>query len=78
MLELRVVGMRARVLLRNTQTRRYYAGRDHWVNEQSGALDFESLENAGQRVYEEHLSQTEVVLHFEDPECELAMPIRAE
>ena len=67
-----------RVILRNKKTGLYYAGCDQWIPEASQALDFDEIEHAGQLAFEVGFTELEVVLSYDDPVCQLALPIRPE
>jgi hypothetical protein len=67
-----------RVVLRNRRTGLYYASCDRWVPDPSEALDLDAIEHAGRLAFEEGLTELEVVLDYDDPICQLALPIRPE
>ena len=62
-----------KVLLRDEQSRHYYGGNAAWVAELSQALNFGSIERAGQQAQECRPRVLSVVLKYENPECELAL-----
>ncbi len=64
-----------RVYLRNARTGQYYASGHRWVSEPWQALDLEGLERASQLAFGEDITEAEVVLSYEDPVCQLAVPI---
>lgn len=66
-----------RVLLRKTNNSHYYAGKNQWTVDPRYARDFEQVETAIQLHRDERLAGVEVVLSFDDPLCELALPIQA-
>jgi hypothetical protein len=65
-----------RVLLRNSRIGLYYAGRQHWVGSPDAAADLQSVERATELSREEHFDQMEVLVEYDDPSCELVLPIR--
>ena len=67
-----------RALLRNRKTGLYYASCEQWVPDPSRALDFDKIEHPGLLAFGEGVSGLEVVLRYEDSNCELALPIRLE
>jgi hypothetical protein len=67
-----------RVLLRNTQTGLYYARRYRWVAEPSRALDLGDIERASRFALEENVTPVEVILSYNNPICQLALPVRLE
>jgi hypothetical protein len=64
-----------RVLLRSAKTRLYCVGIDQWTQDPDGARDFELAEQAIQFGREEQLTGMEVVLSYDDPFCDLVLPI---
>jgi CheY-like chemotaxis protein len=64
-----------RVLLRDRQSRRFYAGRAQWVDNKPHAIDFERIDLAEAVASAEHLHTVEIVLDYDDPGCELTLPI---
>ncbi|HOX58076.1 MAG TPA: hypothetical protein P5205_14340 [Candidatus Paceibacterota bacterium] len=65
-----------KVLLRKTNNSHYYVGKDHWTADSRCARDFGEVETAIQLHRDERLTDVEVVLSFDDPQCELVLPIR--
>jgi len=63
------------VLLRDKQSRAFYAGYTAWVREKREALDFERIELAEAVATAERLREAEIVLAYEQPGCELTLPI---
>ncbi len=51
-----------KVLLQNKQTRRYYAGPDHWVEDPNQALSFSDVSAAAKAFSEEDLTDAEIVI----------------
>ena len=56
-----------KVLLRNTGSGLYYAGKDHWVPNGSLARDFEEVERAAMWLEDTCLSGVEIALSYNDP-----------
>jgi hypothetical protein len=65
-----------KVLLRKTNNSHYYVGKNQWTADSRYARDFEEVENAIQCHRDDQLMGVEVVLRFDDPICDLALPIR--
>jgi hypothetical protein len=65
-----------KAILRNRKTELYYARCDQWVTDPSRALDLEEIGHPGQFVIEVAVTDLEVVLICEDPNWELALPVR--
>jgi len=63
-----------RVLLRDKQSRAFYAGYTAWVRERAAALDFERIELAQAVATAERLRQAEIVLAYEQLGCDIAFP----
>jgi hypothetical protein len=51
-----------RVLLKNTETKLYFAGSDQWTQDTTQALDFEHIDRAVQAYTHEGLAYAEIVL----------------
>ena len=64
-----------RVVLRHAEIGLYYAGRKHWVGDQGAALDLQSIERATELSREESFGAMEIVVWYDDPTCELVLPI---
>jgi hypothetical protein len=63
------------VLLRHSRMRLYYAGRKHWVGNPGAALDLESIERAKELSVAESFSDMEILVTYEDSDCELVLPL---
>jgi len=63
------------VLLREKKSGQYYAGRSGWVRNKTEAVDFERIELAEAVATAERLNGVEIVLIYEQPDCELTVPI---
>ena len=64
-----------KVLLRNRETGRYYAGPNEWSAKSSVAHDFEEVQSAIRFVRTQKLSGMEAVLRYDDPTCDLVLPL---
>jgi hypothetical protein len=62
-----------RVLLIDEETRLYYGGEETWVADIKAAMDFGVIERAGQKALECGSKLLNVVLRYENPECELQL-----
>jgi len=67
-----------RVLLRNTETGRFFAGADRWETRPALAFDFLTVESAVLQGRAEKSARLEIVLSYEDPPCELVLPVQTE
>lgn len=65
------VSLGMKVLLRDTGTGKYLGFDDQWVAEPWQAFAFAQIEAAGQKAMRG--SSLQVVLRYDDPECELAL-----
>lgn len=68
--------MNMRVLLRDGRTGQYYAGLQGWVENSIAAADFDKVEDATHFSRNQNLAAMEVVLHYEQPPCDLVLPVR--
>jgi hypothetical protein len=66
-----------RVHLRHAQLGLYYAGRKHWVSNSDSALELETIERATEVSRQEDFARMEIVVSFDDPGCDLVLPIGA-
>jgi hypothetical protein len=64
-----------RVHLRERSSRRFYAAHQEWVAEKDRAMDFERIELAEAVATAERLKEVEIVLAYNEPQCELTVPI---
>lgn len=62
------------VLLRHRATRMFYCGHRRWQPVQD-ALDFERIDLAESVALAENLQDVEIVLVYQNPSCELAVPV---
>ena len=65
-----------RVLLRHAAIGLYYAGRKHWVGNPGSALDLGTIERATELSREESFGDMDVMVTYDDPCCELVLPLR--
>ena len=70
--------MNFRVFLRNWETGQYYAGSNGWSETTSVAHHFETVESAIEFARTQKLADMEVVLHYDDPTCDLVLPLKQE
>jgi hypothetical protein len=64
-----------KVLLRKTNNSPYYVGSNQWTTDSSQARDFGQVEDAIELHRDEHLTDVEVVLRYDDPICDLVLPL---
>jgi CheY-like chemotaxis protein len=64
-----------RVLLRDRQSQKFYGGRAQWVDHKRDAVDFERIDLAEAAATAEQLKTVEIVLAYDDPPCELTLPV---
>ena len=64
------------MLLRNAKIGLYYAGRKHWVGRVDAAADLMTVEHATEVSADESFDQMEIVVDYDDPACELVLPLR--
>ena len=65
-----------KVLLRKTNNSHYYVADNQWTADSRYARDFGEIEQAIQVHREEKLAGVEVVLSYDDPLCDLVLPLR--
>jgi hypothetical protein len=65
----------AQVFLRNSETGLWYAGADRWVAGSGGGRDFGTVEEAIDCWRGMGVDGVEVVLHYDDPQCDLVLPL---
>jgi hypothetical protein len=63
------------ILLRDSQTGRYYSANETWCAEALEAMVFDSVEAAAVWAQEQNLNSVQVVMHYEEPRCDLALPL---
>jgi|WetSurMetagenome_2_1015567.scaffolds.fasta_scaffold1126844_1 hypothetical protein len=64
-----------KIILRDSQTGLYYGGDQSWCAEVSGAINFDSIGAGASVAQEQRLEMVEVVLRYEEPPCELVLPL---
>jgi hypothetical protein len=64
-----------RVLLRHSKTRRFYVDPTRWTDQVDCARDFLAITPAEEVAQSRHLTQMEIVLWYEDPVCQLTLPL---
>ena len=69
-------GWMIKVLLRHKGKGLYYASGSRWLSDLSQALDLDEVEHVGQLIFEEGVSEVEVVLRNGNSNWELALPVR--
>jgi hypothetical protein len=70
--------MKMKVLLRKRKTGQYYAGSKEWSGNSSVAHDFETVESAAELAWNQRLADTEMVLRYDHPACDLVLPVGQE
>jgi len=65
-----------KVLLRKQKTSLYYAGVNQWTPDPRYARDFEEVDQAIRFHREESVAEVDVVLRYDDPACDLVLPLR--
>lgn len=68
----------AKVFLRSRDKGQYYAGSNGWSGNTSVAHDFSTVESAVELARTQRLADMEVVLRYDDPACDLVLPLRQE
>ena len=68
--------MKARAFLRNRETGQYYTASNGWSGNSSDAHDFETVESAIDLARTQRIADMEVVLHYDDPICDLVLPLK--
>ncbi len=64
-----------KIILRDSLTGLYYGGNQTWCAGVSGAMVFNSFQTAASVALEEKLETVNVVLRYEEPPCELVLPL---
>jgi hypothetical protein len=65
-----------KTLLKDALSGLYYSRNHAWADDVSAAMQFDSINAAAATAVEERLETAEVVLRYEDPLCELKLPVR--
>ncbi len=64
-----------KIVLRHTRTGFYYCGDRDWADEVAAALVFGSIRLAAEAAGEQQLENVQVVIRYDSPECEFALPL---
>jgi hypothetical protein len=64
-----------KIILRDSLTGLYYGGNQTWCVRVSGAKEFDSFQTAASLALEEKFETANVVLRYEEPTCELVLPL---
>jgi hypothetical protein len=64
------------VILRNSRIGLYYAGRKHWVGRPDAAVDLGTIEHATELSRDENFDEMEILVDYNDPNCELVLPLK--
>jgi hypothetical protein len=63
-----------KILLQDAQTRLYCGRGEAWVNEVEGAMEFPTIQSAGQIAQTDYgHADVNVILRYDNPQCELAL-----
>jgi hypothetical protein len=66
-----------KIILKDSRTGLYYGGDQKWSADSLGAMEFSSSEAAAALALKEKLETANVVMRYEDPACELTLPLAA-
>jgi len=64
-----------KIVLKDSLTGLYYSRNQTWCAKVSEALDFDAFHTAASAALGERLETVNVVLRYEEPACELALPL---
>lgn len=64
-----------KIILRDALTRLYYGGDQTWSAVVSEAMEFDCVRTAASAAQERKLNTVHIVLRYEEPMCELALPL---
>ncbi len=64
-----------KIILKHTIRGEYYAGSEGWSAEVSDAMEFETINAAAGLAFKEKLEDVDVVLRYDEPVCELTLPV---
>jgi hypothetical protein len=70
--------MKAQAFLRNRETGQYYTASKGRSGNGSKAHDFKTVESAIEWARTQRFGDVEVVLHYDDPACDLVLPLKQE
>ena len=65
-----------KVVLRNAKIGLYYAGPKHWASNLEAAVDLGTIERATELSRAEDFAEMEVLVDYDDPACELVLPLK--
>lgn len=68
---------RVKIFLKDARAGLYYAGAATWSAEVADAMGFDSIDSAAAQAVEEKMEAVNVVLRYDKPTCELALPLAA-
>ena len=66
------------VILQDRLTGLYYAGRDVRTSDPLIAFDFRHINHAARHAIDQHLAAMRIVLNYNSPLCQLALPVNPE
>ncbi len=64
-----------KIVLRHSRTGFYYCGDRDWADEVAAAVAFETIREAAETACAQRLADIQVVIRYEVPECEFALPL---
>ncbi len=64
-----------KIVLRHSRTGFYYCGDRDWADEALDALEFQTIRRAAEVACEQQLEHIQVVIRYDAPECEFALPL---
>jgi hypothetical protein len=64
-----------KIILRDSLTGLYYGRNQIWSAEISEAMNFDSIQMAASVALDDAIETVNVVLRYEEPTCELALPL---
>lgn len=64
-----------KIILRDSLAGLYYGANHTWCDEVLEAMDFDSIQMAALVALEQNMDSVNVVLRYEEPTCELALPL---
>ncbi len=64
-----------KIVLRHSRTGFYHCGGRDWADEAAAAVQFATIARAAQAASEQQLEHIHVVIRYEAPECEFALPL---
>ncbi len=64
-----------KIVLRHSRTGFYYCGDRDWADEVAAAVEFATIRRAAEAASEQKLRDVQVVIRYDSPECEFALPL---